>query len=144
MSSSLWLRVTKSTCFHSRAVEVEWTFCGRKQTGSRKRSGDRVSENSALQSLPGKGTLNQVWQLTAPWQLGLVKGKEAQVLLGLWLHRCSGAAAHCSIKGDYRDRAICHRCQNKREPFYVSVYVCVPVCVCERKTENPSCLCTLT
>lgn len=69
-------------------------------------------------------------------------------MLGLWLHRCSGAAAHCSIKGDYRDRAICHLCQNKREPFYVSA--CMLVCVCayvfmkERRREGKNPLCLFT
>lgn len=69
-------------------------------------------------------------------QLGSVKGKVAQVLLGLWPQRCAGATAHRSIKGDYRDTAIC--CKNKHGPFYVSVCMFVRVLV----RTNPPWRCT--
>lgn len=127
----------------SRAVPWRWN---EPPVTESKQEAERGERNLCPSLFCSKDVLNQVWQLTAPWQLGSVKGKVAQVLLRLWLHRCSGAAAHCSIKGDYRDRAICHLRQNKREPFYVSacMFVCVRRCVCvyERKTENPSCRCT--
>lgn len=129
-SKSLLNSDLQSTCFH---CHWGWSVCDKKQTGSWNAGNSNIAkqrERNLCHSVShSKDSLNQVWQLTAPWQLGSVKGKVAQVFLGLWLQRCSGATAHHSIKGDYMDRAIC--CQNKREPFYVSSCMVVWLCVCQ-------------
>lgn len=130
-ASAFWTVIYSQPVFI--VIEVD-RYVTKKQTGSWNAGNSKIakqSERNLCPSVsPSKDSLNQVWQLTAPWQLGSVKGKVAQVFLGLWLQRCSGATAHHSIKGDYRDRAIC--CQNKREPFYVSSCMVVWLCVCQR------------
>lgn len=55
--------------FHSRVMEVEWTVCDRKQTGSWESERARGRETCALQSLPVKTLLTRSdsWQLFGNW-----------------------------------------------------------------------------
>lgn len=70
VSSTVRVRVPRSTCFHSCVMEVEWTVCDRKQTGSWKKKEERERGGTcALQSPPVKTLLTtpDSWQLLGNW-----------------------------------------------------------------------------